>query len=80
MLEMLFASGMRISELINLNLEDINCEGKLYIIGKGKKPVTATKNGHSTSASIVAAVKQVMIKPYIYRVVQIGNHATYTAC
>lgn len=37
MLEMLFASGMRISELINLNLEDINCEGKLYIIGKGKK-------------------------------------------
>lgn len=37
MLEMLFASGMRISELINLDLESINCEGKMYIIGKGKK-------------------------------------------
>ncbi len=37
MLEMLFASGMRISELINLDLDNINCEGKMYIIGKGKK-------------------------------------------
>jgi len=37
MLEMLFASGMRISELINLDLENINVEGKMYIIGKGKK-------------------------------------------
>jgi integrase/recombinase XerD len=37
MLEMLFASGMRISELINLNLDNINCEGKMYIIGKGRK-------------------------------------------
>jgi len=28
---------MRISELINLDLENINVEGKMYIIGKGKK-------------------------------------------
>lgn len=40
MLEMLFASGMRISELINLNLDDINCAGKMYIVGKGKKERT----------------------------------------
>ncbi len=37
MLEMLFATGMRISELIGLDLEQINGEGKLYIVGKGKK-------------------------------------------
>lgn len=37
MLEVLFATGMRISELINLDLEQINAEGKIYIIGKGKK-------------------------------------------
>jgi len=37
MLEMLFATGMRISELINLNLEQLNSEGRLYITGKGKK-------------------------------------------
>ncbi len=37
MLEMLFASGMRISELINLDLDNVNTQGKMYIIGKGKK-------------------------------------------
>jgi len=37
MLEMLFATGMRISELINLNIEQLNAEGKIYVMGKGKK-------------------------------------------
>jgi site-specific recombinase XerD len=37
MLEMLFGTGMRISELINLNLDQLNAEGKIYITGKGKK-------------------------------------------
>ena len=40
MLEMLFATGMRISELMSLDLSDINVEGKLYILGKGKKERT----------------------------------------
>lgn len=37
MLEILFATGMRISELINLNLDQVNSEGKIFIVGKGKK-------------------------------------------
>lgn len=37
MLEMLFATGMRISELIGLDLNQINVEGHMYILGKGKK-------------------------------------------
>lgn len=37
MLEMLFATGMRISELLRLNRKDINNDGKIYIMGKGKK-------------------------------------------
>jgi site-specific recombinase XerD len=37
MLELLFSTGMRISELINLNLDQINEEGKIFIMGKGKK-------------------------------------------
>ncbi len=37
MLELLFATGMRISELINLNIEQLNVEGKIYVMGKGKK-------------------------------------------
>lgn len=36
-LEVLFSTGMRISELVNLDMEDINREGKIYIMGKGKK-------------------------------------------
>jgi site-specific recombinase XerD len=37
MLEILFATGMRISELINLNLDQLTSDGKLYILGKGNK-------------------------------------------
>lgn len=37
MLEMLFSTGMRISELVNLNMDQINEQGKIFIMGKGKK-------------------------------------------
>jgi site-specific recombinase XerD len=37
MLELLFSTGMRISELVNLNLDQINTKGKIFIMGKGKK-------------------------------------------
>jgi site-specific recombinase XerD len=37
MLELLFSTGMRISELVNLNMDQINQEGKIFIMGKGKK-------------------------------------------
>lgn len=36
-LELLFSTGMRISEIVKLNRDQINKEGKVYIIGKGKK-------------------------------------------
>src|SRR5258708_8496237 len=36
-LELLFATGLRISELINLNRIDFNDLGKMFILGKGRK-------------------------------------------
>ena len=36
-LEVLFSTGLRISELVNLNRNQINTEGQIYILGKGKK-------------------------------------------
>ncbi|MEI7603667.1 MAG: tyrosine-type recombinase/integrase [bacterium] len=37
MLELLFSTGMRISELLRLNRQDLNQDGKIYVMGKGKK-------------------------------------------
>lgn len=37
LLEMLFSTGLRISELISLNRDQINEQGKIYVLGKGKK-------------------------------------------
>jgi len=37
MLEILFSTGLRISELINLKRNQINKSGKIFILGKGKK-------------------------------------------
>ncbi len=36
-LEVLFSTGMRISELTNLRLNQIDKDGKIFILGKGKK-------------------------------------------
>ena len=37
MLEVLFATGMRISELLKLNKIDLDGSGKIFIVGKGRK-------------------------------------------
>ncbi len=37
MLEVLFSTGMRISELINLKIKQIDKEGRIFVLGKGKK-------------------------------------------
>lgn len=37
MMEILFSTGMRISELISMDLTQVNLDGKFYILGKGKK-------------------------------------------
>lgn len=36
-LEVLFSTGMRISELCRLNISDIDKTGRIFIVGKGKK-------------------------------------------
>lgn len=36
-LEVLFATGMRVSELVSLNRRDINSSGRIFITGKGRK-------------------------------------------
>lgn len=36
-LELLFSTGMRISELVNLNKDQIDSQGRIFILGKGKK-------------------------------------------
>lgn len=36
-LEVLFSTGLRISELVGLNRRDINAEGTIFITGKGRK-------------------------------------------
>ncbi len=48
MLEMLFSTGMRISELLSLNRTQIDNSGKIFIRGKGKKErfVYLTKRAH----------------------------------
>lgn len=37
MLEVLFSTGMRISELVNLKIKNIDKEGRIFVLGKGKK-------------------------------------------
>lgn len=37
MLETLFSTGMRISELINLKIKQIDKSGRIFVLGKGKK-------------------------------------------
>ena len=35
--EVLFATGLRVSELVNLRMDKIDKEGRIYVLGKGKK-------------------------------------------
>ncbi len=37
MLEVLFSTGMRISELVSLNKDAIDKQGRIFVLGKGKK-------------------------------------------
>jgi site-specific recombinase XerD len=50
LLETLFASGMRISELISLKISQLDHTGKIYILGKGRKQrfiyLTPRSEGH----------------------------------
>jgi len=50
MLEVLFSTGMRISELINLKIKQIDKQGRIFVLGKGKKErfvyLTPRAKGH----------------------------------
>ncbi|MEI6835821.1 MAG: tyrosine-type recombinase/integrase [Candidatus Falkowbacteria bacterium] len=50
MLEVLFSTGMRISELINLKIKQIDKAGRIFVLGKGKKErfvyLTPRARGH----------------------------------
>lgn len=50
MLEVLFSTGMRISELINLKIKQIDKQGRIFVLGKGKKErfvyLTPRAQGH----------------------------------
>lgn len=37
MLEIIFSTGVRISELVNLNRDQIDANGRIFVMGKGKK-------------------------------------------
>jgi len=37
MLEVLFSTGMRISELVNLRIDKVDKAGRIFVLGKGKK-------------------------------------------
>jgi len=37
MLEVLFSTGMRISELVNLKISQVDRSGRIFVLGKGKK-------------------------------------------
>ena len=51
MLEMLYASGMRVSELLSLNLEDVSLEtGSVRCFGKGGKERVAPIHGQASEA------------------------------
>ncbi len=36
-MEVLFATGLRISELVNIKINQVDKEGKIFVLGKGKK-------------------------------------------
>ena len=51
MLELVYASGLRVSELVGLDLEDVNLSARmLRVVGKGGKPRLLPFNGSAASA------------------------------
>jgi integrase/recombinase XerC len=56
-LELFYASGLRLSELVGLDLEDVNLNGRMVrVLGKGRKERLVPFN-HSTEAALRAWLK-----------------------
>lgn len=62
MLETLLATGMRISELLSVNRNQLNSDGKLFITGKGRKQRFAYLTARATEH--IQAYLQIRNDPY----------------
>ncbi len=79
MLELLYASGMRVSELVSLNLDDIMRDGYIRCFGKGHKermiPI------HRRAATILDQYTQDarprLVREHRPQVVNSGENATW---
>ena len=80
MLEMLFSTGMRISELINLNRNQIDGTGRIFIRGKGKKErfVYLTPRAYKYLNAYLASRSDSLTALFIpYRGLNATDRATY---
>lgn len=77
MLELLYATGLRVSELINLQLHDINIKNKvLRVIGKGDKERILPLGDYALSAlnEYVNNYRSILQKKYIDEALFLNNH------
>jgi site-specific recombinase XerD len=77
-LETLFASGMRISELINLKKVQLDKSGKIFIRGKGRKQRFIYLTERAKKHLVAYLSKRVDDSPYVF-VAQRGLNATDTS-
>lgn len=68
MLEVLFSTGMRISELVNLRVNAVDKEGKIFVLGKGKKErfVYLTPRAHKVLKNYLDTGRGLSNSPFVF--------------